>query len=52
MSSKVTTLAMGLTATVGVIVLQIILPFAFDFVSDLALFGVGIYTGKALAAAE
>jgi len=44
---KIGTLAISIAATIGVIILQLILPFAFDFLSDLALVGVGIWTGKA-----
>ena len=37
--------AIGLLVTFGVIVAQMVLPFAFDFVSTLGVFGAGVYVG-------
>lgn len=37
--------AIGLLVTFGVIVAQMVLPFAFDFVSTLGVFGVGVFVG-------
>ena len=36
----------GVVATVVVIVAQVILPFAFDFVSTLAIYAVGVFVGR------
>ena len=36
----------GVVATVAVIVAQTILPFAFDFVTTLAVYGVGVFVGR------
>ena len=46
--SKVLTIAGGLSMTVAVLIAQFILPFAFDFLSTFAIFGVGIWTGMHL----
>lgn len=40
--------AMGLLATFCVILGQFVFPFAFDFVSTLAVYGVGVYAGAAI----
>jgi hypothetical protein len=37
----------GLVAVVGVIFGQLVFPFAFDFVSTLAVYGLGVYVGRA-----
>jgi hypothetical protein len=37
-------IGMGAVSAFGVITLQLILPFAFDFISSLALVGVGFVT--------
>lgn len=41
------TWAIGLLVVFGVIVGQLILPFAFDFVSTLGVFGAGVFVGRA-----
>lgn len=38
--------ALGAAAVLGVIVGQLILPFAFDFLSTLGVYGLGVYIGK------
>ena len=37
----------GVVLTVGVIVAQTILPFVFDFVTTLAVYGAGVFVGRA-----
>jgi hypothetical protein len=49
MNNKIVTIGMGLAATAGVIVLQFILPFAFDFISTLGIYGLGVFAGTALS---
>ena len=39
-------LALGLLAVFGAIVLQMIMPFAFDFISTLAVYGLGVFVGR------
>lgn len=39
-------LALGLFTVFGVIVLQMIMPFAFDFVSTLGVYGLGVFVGR------
>lgn len=46
---KVMSVAAGLCMTIGLLVAQFVLPFAFDFLSTLAIFGVGIWTGLQVA---
>lgn len=38
--------AVGLLAVFGVIVGQLVFPFAFDFVSTLAVYGLGVFVGR------
>lgn len=40
------TWAVGLAAVLGVIVGQFIFPFAFDFVTTLGVYGLGVYMGS------
>lgn len=40
------TWAVGLAAVLGVIVGQLLFPFAFDFVSTLGVYGLGVYVGS------
>jgi hypothetical protein len=42
-------LALGVAATVGVIVLQFILPFAFDFITTIAVYALGVIVGREMA---
>ena len=49
-SKQLGALAIGVAATLGVIIMQFLLPFAFDFISDIALVGVGVWMGKAMVA--
>jgi hypothetical protein len=44
--SPITTWAVGLLAVFGVILGQLIFPFAFDFVSTLAVYGIGVFVGR------
>ena len=44
--SPITTWAVGLLAVFGVILGQLIFPFAFDFVSTLAVYGLGVFIGR------
>lgn len=45
--NAVSTWGIGLAATIGVIAGQLIFPFAFDFISTLGVFGLGVWVGKA-----
>jgi len=38
--------AVGLLAVFGVIVGQLVFPFAFDFMSTLGVYGIGVYVGR------
>lgn len=38
--------AIGLLSVFGVIILQMILPFAFDLISTLGVFGLGVFVGR------
>lgn len=40
----------GLLAVFGAIVGQLVFPFAFDFVSTLAVYGLGVFIGRATKA--
>lgn len=42
--------AVGLLAVFGAIVGQLVFPFAFDFVSTLAVYGLGVFVGRAAKA--
>ena len=42
-------LAAGLLAVFVVILCQLVLPFAFDFLSTLAIYGIGVWFGTMLA---
>lgn len=44
--SQITTWAVGLLAVFGAIVGQLVFPFAFDFISTLAVYGVGVFVGR------
>ena len=44
--NALTTWAVGLLAVFGVILGQLIFPFAFDFVSTLAVYGLGVFIGR------
>lgn len=46
MTKALSTLAIGLFATFAVIVGQFVMPFAFDFVSTLAVYGAGVFVGR------
>ncbi|MFC3180488.1 hypothetical protein [Cypionkella sinensis] len=38
--------AAGLAITFGVIIAQMVMPFAFDFISTLGVFGAGVFVGS------
>lgn len=40
------TWVVGLLAVFGVIIGQLVFPFAFDFVSTLAVYGLGVFVGR------
>lgn len=42
--------ALGLLAVFAVIASQLIFPFAFDFVSTLAVYGLGVFVGRQITA--
>jgi len=42
-------IALGVAATVGVIVLQFVMPFAFDFVTTIGIYALGVVIGRELA---
>lgn len=44
--NQITIWALGFIAVVGVIMGQLILPFAFDFASTLGVYGLGVYVGR------
>jgi hypothetical protein len=44
--NKITAVGLGIAATVGVIVLQWVLPFAFDFVSTVGIYALGVVVGR------
>lgn len=39
---------LGFVATIVVIVAQVFLPFAFDFVTTLGVYGAGVYVGRTI----
>ena len=45
-----TTWIVGLAVTFGVIIAQMVMPFAFDFISTLGVFGAGVFVGSKAAA--
>ena len=44
--SQLAVWALGLIAVVGVIVGQLIFPFAFDFATTLGVYGLGVWVGR------
>ena len=40
---------LGFAATIGVIVAQLVFPFAFDFVTTLMVYGAGVYVGRVVS---
>ena len=46
MSENVGTLAIAIAAVIGVIILQLLLPFMFDFLSTLGVYGIGFWSGR------
>lgn len=46
--SAISTWIIGLLVTFGAIAAQLIMPFAFDFISTLGVFGIGVFVGRAV----
>lgn len=44
--TKFTAWAIGIVATIGIILAQIVLPFAFDFLSTFGVYGLGVFVGN------